>query len=133
MDEGAGTRARDKGGTRSPSLTTLRTLLAGATALLLGLTAISFLAQASPEAVATTTSVALITGFASLLVMAYLVAMRSLPGAHDGGGPDTPPPRPTAIRPPTGPDAELRRILSDARLGDLAAARRSRADGPGGH
>ncbi len=131
MDEGPGTRERREwGGTRRASLTTVRTVLVGATTLLLGLTAISFLAQASPEALATATSVALITGLFSLLVMTYLVTTRSLPGPHDGGGPDNPPPRPTTIRPPRGPDAELRRILGDPRLGDLTAARRSRADGP---
>jgi len=132
MDEGAATRERRaKGAPRSASLTTVRTVLAAATTLLLGMAAISFLAQASPKALAAATSVALITGLASLLVMTYLVTMRSLPGPRDGGGPDIPPPPPTAIRPPRGPDAELRRILSDARLGDLTAARRSRADGPG--
>ena len=131
MDEGAGTREGRNKGTRRPSLTTVRTALAGATALILAMTAISFLTQASPEALAATTSVALIAGLASLLVMTYLVAMRSLPGTRDGGGPDIPPPRSTTIRPARDPDAELRRILSDARLGDLTAARRSRADGSG--
>jgi hypothetical protein len=128
MDEGTGAREGRNHATRSPSLTTVRTALAGATGLLVGMTAISFLAQASPEAVAATTSVALISGLACLLLMAYLVAMRPLPRPHGGGGPDTRPPRPTTIRPARDPDAELRRILGDARLGDLTPARRSRAD-----
>ena len=56
--------------------------------LLLGAGAVYFLAQASPEALATASRVLVTTGLAGLLVMTCIVAVRwSLPGGDDGSGP----------------------------------------------
>ena len=56
---------------------------------------------------------ALITGLGSLLAITYLVAVRS-------------PSRPTTVRPAGDPEAELRRLLGDARLGAVSQAHQRR-------
>ena len=117
MDERTGPKHRGNA-SRSPSSSTLVTAGVGGTILLLGAAAMFFLTRASPEALAITTSVALITGLACLVAITYLVAGRPLPG-DNGGGPDSPPPRPATVRSAGDTDAELLRILDDARLGDL--------------
>ncbi|HEV8627774.1 MAG TPA: hypothetical protein VG034_25325 [Acidimicrobiia bacterium] len=59
-----------------------------------------------------------------LLVMTCLAAGRwSRSGRDDGGGPGRGQPKPIAIRSIGGPDAELFRILDDARFGDLRLSR----------
>jgi hypothetical protein len=112
---------------RSHSFTTLVTIGAAGTILLLGAGAAYFVTRASPELLATTSRVLVTTGLVGLLVMTCVVAVRwSRPGPDGGGGPGRGQLRPTPVRPAVDPDAELFRILDDARLGDLSARRWAR-------
>jgi hypothetical protein len=96
---------------------------AAAVVLLLGCSAVSFVTLASADALATTASVLISVGLLGLLVMACVVAARlARPGGDGGGGPGGGRPDPI----PTGdPDAELLRILDDARLGESGLTRRA--------
>jgi hypothetical protein len=79
---------------------------------------------------ATTAGALVISGLAGLAAMTHLMLVRrSLPGP-DGGGSNTPRPRPTTVRRAGNPDAELLRLLEDPRLTELASARRSRPSDP---
>ncbi|MGH7320178.1 MAG: hypothetical protein ACRELA_11215, partial [Candidatus Rokuibacteriota bacterium] len=89
-----------------------------------------FLTYASPEALAAASWALITTGLVGLIVMIYVVAVRrSLTGddhRRGYGRGDDPPPEPG---PASGPlmddlDAELFRILDDARLGDISISRR---------
>lgn len=82
-----------------------------------------FLTLATAETLATTAGLLVTVGL--LLVMACVVAARlARTGRDGGGGPGDARTEPVPI--PTGnPDAELLRILDDARLGDLRLTRRA--------
>ncbi|MGH9281820.1 MAG: hypothetical protein ACRD0S_02665 [Acidimicrobiales bacterium] len=99
--------------------------------LLAGAGAGYFLTHASPEALAATSWALITTGLVGLVVGTYVIAVRqSLTGdvhRRGHGRKDGPPPEPGH---PSGPpmadlDAELFRILDDARLGDISVTRRA--------
>ena len=81
-----------------------------------------------PEALATAATVLTTVGLAVLVAMTGLLAVRwSLQGrARDPGGGR---PEPVPIRPLGEPDADLFRILGDARLGDLRLSQRAQRRG----
>src|SRR5687768_14938357 len=109
----------------SEARTTRLNLGAAAVVLLLGGSAISFVTVASADALATTASVLISVGLVGLLVMACVAAARlARPGGDGGLGPGGGQPEPTPI-PTDDPDAELLRILDDARLSDYGLARRA--------
>jgi hypothetical protein len=84
------------------------------------------LALASSGALAMSATVLVTVGLAGLLILAGVVAARwSLPGRDGGGGPGGGRPELVPIRPIGEPDAELLRILADARFGDLNLRRRA--------
>ena len=96
---------------------------------LVGVGAAYSLALASGGALATMATVLVTVGLAGLLVLAGVVAARSsLPGRDGQGGPDGGRPALVPVRPVREPDAELLRILADARLGDLNFQQAPRRD-----
>jgi hypothetical protein len=88
--------------------------------LILGAAAAYLLTRAGPEALAGTSRALITIGLVGLLLMAAVVAVRlSLTarghrGGHGGG--DHQPPAPVPARPMDDLDAELFRIIDDARL-----------------
>ena len=101
-------------------------------ALTAGAGAAYFLTQASPEALAATWWAGITTALIGLVVMIYVVAARpSLSGARDDRRPES---GPGSAPPMDDVDAELFRILADARLGDISTHRvhgRARGTGAG--
>lgn len=96
---------------------------------LVGVGAAYSLALASGGALATMATVLVTVGLAGLLVVAGVVAARSsLPGRDGQGGSGGGRPAFVPVRPVREPDAELLRILADARLGDLNFQQAPRRD-----
>jgi hypothetical protein len=121
MDERGHRNLGQSDPSRSQAFTTLVTFGAAGMILLVGAGATYFLIQASPEALATTYAVLVSTGLVGLVLMTLVVAVRcSLPGRDGGGGPGRGVPQPIPLRPTVDPDAELFRILSDDRFGDIS-------------
>jgi hypothetical protein len=108
----------------------LATIGAAAAILIPGAGAAYFLTRASPEALAVAWWAVITMGLVGLIVMIYVVAAhQSVPGSGYDGGDDPPP----TSGPGSAPlmdhiDAELFRILADARLGDIST-RRARGTG----
>jgi len=105
--------------------------IGAAAILILSVGAACFLIHASPEALAATWWAVTTTSLVGVVVTIYVVAARQSP---PGSGDD---PRPTSGLGSTPPmddvDAELFRILADARLGDISTRRaHGRARGPRG-
>jgi hypothetical protein len=93
---------------------------------LVGVGAAYSLALASGGTLATMATVLVTVALAGLLVVAGVLAARSsLPErGRQGGGPGGRRSALVPIRPMRDPDAELRRILDDVRIGDLNLRRR---------
>lgn len=127
MDELGGTLERED--PRSHPVRSLATIAAVGVILILGAGAGYFLAHAGPEALAVTSWALITTGLVGLIVMISVASFRQpLTGDdhHRGyGRGDDPPPEPGPASGMDGLDAELLRILDDARLGDISIARRS--------
>jgi hypothetical protein len=114
----------DLGG--SEPRTTRLNLAAAAVVLLLGGSAIAFATLGSTEALATAASILISVGLIGLLVMACVLAARLARPGGDGGGGGPGGGRPGPVPIPTGdPDAELLRLLDDARLRDDVLTRRA--------
>jgi hypothetical protein len=105
----------------------LMTIGAAGAVLSLAAGVVTFLTRAGPEALAATWWVGITSGLVGLVVMISVVAARV--GARDepDSGPGSAPPMDDV-------DAELFRILADARLGDISPRRlhgRARGTGAG--
>ena len=120
MDEHRGRILGQGGPNPGRSLTILVTTGAVGAILILGAGASYLLTRASPEALAGTSRALITTGLVGLLLMAAVVAVRlslTAPGHRgDRGRGGDQPPAPVPAGPMDDLDAELFRILDDARL-----------------
>lgn len=125
MDQHAsGTLRRGDAGLNRPRNALVPNGVAGAI-LILGGAAAYLLTQASPEALAATSTALIVTGLGGLLIMAVVSVRLSRTGRDSnggyGGGGDQPP-EPVPAPPMDDIDIELLRIINDERLRNIQAA-----------